>query len=226
MQTTKFKTKVHKCSVCDYKSLIKTQVQNHLKRCKDAKVVTEDTIVSHYDEHDTEKLSSMLYQCSKCSYTSSQPVCLQRHLTKCEGDMLSSKRILSFSHVPKEVTRFVGNGSTVNITQGEKSIAIGHDVNVFNFYFAPGTPDETIAAVAALIKALTPNSDASKLLTNSDVSDFPAAIYKIIRETDPRLDNKLINKNDVVSKKDGTRVPRVKHSKYELSRLMKTLYDS
>jgi len=106
MQTTKFKTKVHKCSVCDYKSLIKTQVQNHLKRCKDAKVITEDTIVSHYDEHDTEKLSATLYQCSKCSYTSSQPGCLHRHLTKkCEGDMLSSKRILSFSHVPEEFER-------------------------------------------------------------------------------------------------------------------------
>lgn len=227
MLTTKFKTKVHKCSVCDYKSFVKIHVQTHLKKCKDAEVITEDTIVSHYDKHDVEKVCATLYQCSKCSYTSPQPTPMKTHLTKCEGEMLSSKRILSFSPIPKKETKFVGNGSTVNITQGENSIAnsAARDLFQFNFYFAPGTPDETIAAVAALIKALTPNSDASKLLNNSDVSELPSVIYKIIKDVDPRLDNKLINKNDVVSKKDGTRVPRVKHSKTEVVRLMKTLYE-
>jgi len=56
MKPIRFRATTHRCSVCCYRSLIKTQVSTHVKRCEGAKVVTEEKIVSRTDEHDRSTL--------------------------------------------------------------------------------------------------------------------------------------------------------------------------
>ena len=225
MKPIRFKATTHRCSVCCYRSLIKTQVSTHVKRCEGAKVVTEEKIVSHTDEHDSEVFRATLYQCVKCSYTTYQSAKMDTHVRKaCVGaDVISSKRILCFDDVP--TTEHTGK-AIVTATQGDKSVtagAIEHSFNSTNIIFVPPQSTEEYAA---WVSALRPVIDRCEWKMSSDLSDIPAAIYAIARPADPRLDNKHVTKNDVVNRVDGSVIPKGKHSKREISRLMSALYDA
>ena len=225
MKPTKFKATTHRCSVCCYRSLMKIPVTRHVnsKRCEGAKVITEEKIVSHTDDHDTEVFKATLYQCSKCSHTTYSTTAINTHVSKtCVGaDIISSKRILCFDDVPKN--DHTGN---VSATQGNNSIAAGAIQHSFNTTNVILVPPQTKEEYAAWVTALRPLLDRCELKLSTDMSDIPAAIYAIARSTDPRLDNKHITYNDVVNRVDGTTSTKGKHSKQEISRLMTALYDA
>jgi hypothetical protein len=224
MKATKFKATTHSCSVCCYRSLIKTQVQHHVntRKCQDAKVVTEDRIVSHCDDHDSEIFKATLYQYSKCFYTTYQNVKIKTHVSKsCAGaDIVSSKRILCFEDVSKETN----TASAVVASNG--SIAANEIVNSFNttihIHLPPGSQDE----YTALVSALVPLLNEGKLVLSGDLSTIPAQLSSLTRNADTRLDNKHITNNDVVNRVDFSATPAAKHSKKELHRLMSALYDA
>ena len=226
MKPTKFKASTHRCSVCCYRSLLKSHVLSHVnsKRCEGAKVITEEKLVSHTDEHDSEVFKATLYQCSKCLHTTCKTTNINTHVSKtCVGaDIISSKRILCFDDVPKPATT-TGN---VSATQGDNSIAAGTIQNSFNTTNLILVPPQTKDEYAAWVNALRPLLDRCELKLSTDMSDIPAAIYAIARSTDPRLDNKHITHNDVVNRVDGSTSTKGKHSKQEISRLMTALYDA
>ena len=226
MKPTKFKAITHRCSVCCYRSLIKTHVSHHVKskKCEDAEVITEEKLVSHTDEHDSEVLKATLYQCSKCLHTTCKTTNINTHVSKtCVGaDIISSKRILCFDDVPKPI---VATGN-VNATQGDNSIAAGTIQHSFNTTNIILVPPQTKEEYAAWVNALRPLLDRCELKLSTDMSDIPATIYAIARSTDPRLDNKHITHNDVVNRVDRSTSTKGKHSKQEISRLMTALYDA
>jgi len=225
MKPTKFKAITHRCSVCCYRSLMKIQVSRHVnsKRCEGAKVITEEKIVSHTDDHDSEVFKATLYQCSRCAHTTYSTTTINTHVSKtCVGaDIICSKRILCFDDVPK-------NDHTGNVcaTQGDNSIAAGTIQHSFNTTNIILVPPQTKEEYVAWVNALRPLLDRCELKLSTDVSDIPAAIYAIARSTDPRLDNKHITHNDVVNRVDGSTSTKGKHSKQEISRLMTALYDA
>ena len=226
MKPTKFKASTHRCSVCCYRSLLKSNVYHHVKssKCEGATVITEEKIVSHTDEHDSEVFKATLYQCSKCLHTTCKTTNINTHVSKtCVGaDIICSKRILCFDDVPKPATA-TGN---VSATQGDNSIAAGTIQNSFNTTNIILVPPQTKEEYAAWVNALRPLLDRCELKLSTDMSDIPAAIYAIARSTDPRLDNKHITHNDVVNRVDGSTSTKGKHSKQEISRLMTALYDA
>lgn len=213
MRENKFRTKTYRCSVCDYRSLVKTQVHNHIKtKCKDATVIVEDKIVSHYDEHDTEKFCATLHQCSKCLYTTDDKQKAIRHINskKCTASiLLSSKRILIFEDVSKDNIKYTSN------VHAENSVFVaGRDNNVqitINNIIPTGTLEEKIA----FVKALIPFVDSGKLHMSydGDLSSLPSLISTITKNVDTRLNNKFVHKNDVVNKVDDSKVPIARHSK-------------
>jgi len=227
MKPIKFKATTHSCSVCCYRSLIKTPISNHVKskKCEGAKIVTEEKIVSHTDEHDSEVFKATLYQCVKCSYTTYQGAKMNTHVSKrCVGaDVISSKRVLCFDDVPK--TDHINN---VTATQGDNSVAAGiidhsfNTINNINIYLPPGSVEE----YAALVNMLCPLIDRGMLKLSGDLSAIPAEISAIARSSDQKFDNKHVTHNDVVNRVDGTVIPKGKHSKQEISRYMSALYDA
>ena len=226
MKPTKFKAITHRCSVCCYRSLIKTQVSNHVnsKKCEGAKVITEEKLVSHTDEHDDEVFKATLYQCSECLHTTCKTTNINTHVSKtCVGaDIISSKRILCFDDVPKPATT-TGNASATSGNSSFNTIAaVNSTVHNTNIILVP---PQTKEEYAAWVNALRPLLDRCDLKLSTDLSDIPAAIYAIAR-TDPKLDNKHVTHNDVVNKVDGTVMSKGKHSKQEISRLMTALYDA
>jgi len=226
MKPTKFKASTHRCSVCCYRSLLKSHVLSHVnsKRCEGAKVITEEKIVSHTDEHDSEVFKATLYQCSKCLHTTCKTTSINTHVSKtCVGaDIICSKRILCFDDVPKPIT---ATGNVTAIVEGDNSVsAVNSTVNNINLniYLSPGTVEDYVA----LVNALRPLIDGGKLRLSGDLSNIPAEISAITREKDQRLDNKHITHNDVVNRVDGSTSTKGKHSKKEISRLMSAMYDA
>lgn len=230
MKPTKFKATTYRCSGCCYRSLMKTQVSTHVKskKCEGARVVTEEKMVSHTDEHESEIFKATLYQCSNCDHTTYSTTTIKNHVSKvkaCVGaEVVSSKRILCFDDVPK--TDHTGK-VIVTATQGDQSIVntgtIDRSYNTTNLILIP---PQSIEEYTAWVDALRPILDRCDLKLPTDMSDIPAAIYAIARSTNPRLENKHIKHNDVVSRVDGSVTAKVKHSKHEVSRLMTAMYDA
>lgn len=219
MKPSKFKAVVHQCSGCGYQSLTKTPVSNHLKaKCKDAKIISCEKVVSHFDEHDEEVFKATIYQCSKCEYTTTRSCNMNTHIAKtCVGaEVMSAKRIVCFQDIPRDVSKAnVTATNCVLVSTGD------HSVNTV-IYLPPGSVEE----YSALVKALSFLVDSGKLVLHGDISSLPATISQIARETDTRLDNKYVIQNNVVSRVDDTKIPVVKHSKKELHRLMTALLDA
>jgi hypothetical protein len=151
---------------------------------------------------------------------------MDTHVRKaCVGaDVISSKRILCFDDVP--TTEHTGKAIATAMT-GTNSFnpiaAVNSTVHSTNIIFVPPQSTEEYAA---WVSALRPVIDRCEWKMSSDLSDIPAAIYAIARSADPRLDNKHVTKNDVVNRVDGSVIPKGKHSKREISRLMSALYDA
>jgi len=225
MKPIKFKATTHSCSVCCYRSLIKSHVSNHVKskKCEGAKIVTEEKIVSHTDDHDSEVFKATLYQCVKCSYTTYQGAKMNTHVSKsCVGaDVISSKRVLCFDDVPK--TDHINNVTAT--VDGNNSVAainsIVNNTNI-NIYLPPGSIEE----YAALVNMLCPLIDRGMLKLSGDLSAIPAEISALARSSDQKFDNKHVTHNDVVNRVNGTVIPKSKHSKQEISRYMSALYDA
>jgi hypothetical protein len=220
---TKFTATTYVCSGCGYRSLIKINTQNHVKaKCVGSAVTTENKLVSHFDEHESERFEATLYQCARCCYTTDNKGHSVRHSSskKCLGvDMLCSKRVLKFEDAPKVTT--IGGLNIVN----NHGSAIG-TLNLHLHFHHPGSPEEMVAIVKALTEALNPLGNATKRLLGSSPAELPFTISEITREIDPSLDNKYILNNDVVSRADpNAKTPKVKHSKKEALRLVNALYE-
>jgi hypothetical protein len=217
MKDNKFKAITHSCSECGYRSLIKTQVVNHVRsRCENASVVTQEKIVSHHDEHEEEVFKATLYQCSRCFYTTYQKVKMNTHVAKScvDAEVTSEKRILCFHDILKAPS--IVEDHSIN-----KQATI---TNSFNTIIQ--LPSGSVEEYSALVKALSFLVDSGKLVLQGDISALPATISKMSRDVDQRLDNKSVIYNDVVSLADNALMPAVKHSKKELPRLMTALYDA
>jgi hypothetical protein len=131
------------------------------------------------------------------------------------AEVVSAKRILCFDDIPKQPIT-TGN---ISATNSIVNSTIENSFNTTNnIYLPPGSVEEHIAYV----KALSFLADSGKLqvVLQGDSAAVPAMLSKMTREIDPRLDNKYINNNDVVSRVDGTKTPLVRHAKKEVPRLM------
>jgi hypothetical protein len=102
MKQTSFTASVHKCSKCEYWSLQKPPVTNHVKaKCIEASVITMEKVVTHRDTSYECNDVCTLHQCSGCGYTSSQASSVKKHVAaKCNGaQVLSEKRKLTLDDV-------------------------------------------------------------------------------------------------------------------------------
>lgn len=219
MKANRFKATTHACSECGYRSLLKCCITRHLKtnKCEGARCVTKEQIVSHHDEHEEEVFKATLYQCGRCAYTTYSSKRIDTHVrSQCvEAEILKEKRILCFVDIPVPVNTMVNNNPTFN-TQVNN--------NAINVVIISTDTDEGKKLFAYNLAYAI---DSGKLKIPSDLSDLPAIISNYIRSTDPRLDDKYLVHNDVISRITNEPVDTcVKHSKKEVFKMMSALYDA
>jgi phage FluMu protein Com len=104
MKETSFIAPVFKCSRCNYISLQKINVSNHIsKKCPAAKIVCENKVIKHRDmDYECDDIAT-IHQCSKCAYTSQNATHAKTHIKKCpNAELLSSKRKLLIEDVPSK----------------------------------------------------------------------------------------------------------------------------
>jgi hypothetical protein len=227
---TKFTASTYRCSGCGYASLAKNHVLNHVRaKCPSASVTTESQLVSHFDEHDDARFRATLYQCSKCFYTTDDKQKSERHVRtkKCFGaDVLCSKRILNFESVAKVHVVHGDEHNETNNIETNNGVNYGTQNNIHLHFYPMGTSEESIAMLKALSAGIEPMTEMTKTLTNCSTSDLPTVLSTIMRTVDPGLDNKYILNNDVVSRADeSVKMPKVRHSKKEIFRLMNVLFE-
>jgi hypothetical protein len=219
MKANAFIASAHKCSGCGYTSLVKTQVAAHVKaKCPDAKILTEEQFVKHYDETDEAAFKATLYQCSKCAYTTFQVGLMNTHVAKrCVGaEVLSSKRFLCFHDIPKAAA----SGITNNIVS---STVCGNINNINVIYISAGSLEER----ESILKNITDAIDAGKIKPAADPSDWPVLIAGYVKGKEPRLDNKYVHNNNVVNRADNKVITScVKHAKQAVLDFMNFLLEA
>lgn len=220
MKANAFKASAHKCSGCGYTSLVKAHITDHIKaKCPDAKILTEEQVVKHYDESEEAAFKATLYQCGKCAYTTFKVGNMNTHVAKrCVGaEVLSSKRFLCFHDIPKTTSSIENSivNSTINNTTNIGNINI--------IYISAGSAEDKESIARNISYAI----DSGKIKPPTDPSDWPVIIAEYIKSAEPRLDNKYVNNNNVVNRADDKVLTScVKHAKHAVLDFMNFLLEA